>query len=379
MIRGAGNPLTKPGRSRNPLRGWLPAALGVLMLGCVQHERRAAAEPDRPPVRLFRTESLSGWTPRGDAGLAGWESPVWSPGFAWTEAVPSWNVAAGSAWTIELRAIGRDQTEEWFPLGQWCSDTNRAPRTSWTGGTFRGGRVLTDTLRLHQPATGIQVRLTPGPRTTKADVFQVAVSLLDTRATWVEPEPWRAAWGKALAVPLHSQADFPEGINAWCSPTSVTMLLAWWQTQQALPLAPVTVPETARGVYDPGWPGTGNWAFNTAYIGQTPGLRSAVARLAGLADLERWLAAGLPVATSVSYALLKERPEVEPGDGHLVVVRGFTDTGDVLINDPGVRLSRGQRTVPRAAFQKAWQSSRYTAYLVWSATTSPPTGGDARW
>ena len=139
------------------------------------------------------------------------------------------------------------------------------------------------------------------------------------------------------------------------------------------------IPETARGVFDPGWPGTGNWAFNMAYAGQNPGLRTAVARLAGLADLERWIDAGFPVAASVSYALLKERPVAEPGDGHLVVVRGFTTEGDVLINDPGVRTSRVQRIVKRAAFRAAWRHSHQTAYLVWPANAALPKNGDGRW
>ena len=338
-----------------------------------------APVPVPVPIRLFRVDSLATWTVQTNGAALAWESSVWSPGFAWTEAVPSWNVAAGSAWTIELKAVGTNQTSEWYPLGHWCSDTNRAPRSSATRGTFTGGRVLTDTLRLHQPATGLQVRLTPGPQTSAADFRQFSVSLIDTRSTWSEAEPWREAWGHSLAVPLRSQAEYPEGINSWCSPTSVTMLLAWWREQRNLPGESVNVPEVARGVYDPGWPGTGNWAFNMAYVGQIPGLRSAVARLAGIADLERWTAAGLPVATSVSYALLQGRASQEPGDGHLVVVHGFTTAGDVEVNDPGVRLSRGHRIVPRPAFQKAWQYSHNTAYLIWLEKSPLPPGGEGRW
>lgn len=363
-------------RARRPrLNRRLTAAsvlLGILSMS-------AEAQSTQPPIRMIRVESLADWTPRTNAGALRWESPVWSAGFAWDEAVPSWNVAAGSVWTLELRGTGAHQSGNWYPLGTWCSDTNLAARSSWTGGTFAGGRVLTDTLRLHQPANGVQARLTLGAKTSPRDLRQLAVSVMDTRARWPEPASFAAAWGKELAVPVRSQADFPEGVQSWCSPTSVAMLLAWWTDQRGTPRQPVSVPETARGVYDPGWPGTGNWAFNMAYVGQTPGLRGAVGRLAGLSDLERWIAAGLPVAASVSYALLQERPAAEPGDGHLVVVRGFGATGDVLVNDPGVRASRVRRIVPRAAFQAAWLHSRNTAYLVWPEGIPLPDGGDGRW
>lgn len=337
--------------------------------------------PTAGPValRLLIVRSLDDWTSRTVAGFPQWISPEWRPGFAWNEVVPSWNVAVGSAWTIELRAVGTNQTENWFPLGQWCSDTSRAPRTSWTGGSLPGGKVLTDTLRLDQAAEGIQVRLTAGPGTTAADFRQFAVSWADTRAVAVEREPLRSTWGRVLAVPARSQADFPEGVTAWCSPTSVTMLLAWWQERRGRPLTPPDVRETVAGVFDPGWPGTGNWAFNMAYAGQVPGLRSAVARLADIPDLERWIDAGLPVAVSVSYALLQERPRPESGDGHLVVVRGFTADGDVWINDPGVRISRVQRQIPRAAFRAAWRHSRNTAYLIWPDDQALPVGGEGRW
>lgn len=328
---------------------------------------------------MFRSPSLHSWSPKTTTRGTEWESPIWHPGFQWDEAVPSWNVAEGSAWTIELRAVGPGQSDDWFPLGSWCSDTNRGVRTSWKGDAFRGGRVLTDTLRLFHPAEGVQARLIAHSGTTVADFRHFAVSLLDSRAQWTEAAPFPSAWGKSLAVPIRSQAEYPEGVQSWCSPAAVTMLLAWWQAtmKPAFPLP--EVPETARGVFDPGWPGTGNWAFNMVFVGQTPGLRAAVARLADVSDLERWIAAGFPVATSVSYSLLKERPAAEPGDGHLVVVRGFTAEGDVLIDDPGVRLSRVERTVKRATFRVAWRHSHQTAYLVWPANARLPDGGQGRW
>jgi hypothetical protein len=83
---------------------------------------------------------------------------------------------------------------------------------------------------------------------------------------------------------------------------------------------------------------------------------------------------GAPAAVSVSYALLKGKPAAESGDGHLVVVRGFTPEGDVIVNDPGVRRERVRRVFPRADFIRAWNHSGRTTYLVWPEGHSVPVG-----
>jgi hypothetical protein len=93
-----------------------------------------------------------------------------------------------------------------------------------------------------------------------------------------------------------------------------------------------------------------------------------------VADLERWVVSGAPAAVSVSYALLKGKPAAESGDGHLVVVRGFTPEGDVIVNDPGVRRERVRRVFPRADFIRAWNHSDRTAYLVWPEGHPVPKG-----
>ena len=365
-------------RRRQFTETWILTALIAVTLGC----GRAVVADALPPIRLFRSTSLSGWEPTITNGQTRWVSPAWQPEFLWDEAVPSWNVGVASAWEFELRSIDPTGNSSWYSLGHWCSDTNQGPRTSVVGQSDAQGRVATDTLILTRPATALQARLTLGPKTTTNDFRQFTVSVLASKQTWPEPDPYRLAWGRQLAVPVRSQADFPEGVQSWCSPTSVTMVVAWWLSVWGIPSQPMpipSVPETARDVFDPGWPGAGNWAFNVAFLGQTPGLRSAVVRLAGTADLERWIASGWPVVTSVSYTMLKGGLKPEIGDGHLVVVRGFSAEGDVLINDPGVRTSRVSQTIPRAAFRAAWAQSRNTAYVVWPIRAKLPAGGDGRW
>jgi Peptidase_C39 like family len=307
-------------------------------------------------------------------------TPPFQPGFAWKEAVVSWNTSHASGLTARARPVWKEETGPWYTLAHWCPSTNIAPRTSLSGQRDSKAWVETDTLIVAAPADGIELEFsfTTEEGRVPADL-RLGVSLLGESLSEPEPEPFTQAWGTLLSLPVRSQADFPEGIHSWCSPTSLSMILSRWSEQLQRPDLLQDVPQVARGVHDPGWPGTGNWSFNAAYAGQHPGISACVTRLAGIADLERWIAAGNPVAVSVSYAQLKGSAKPRPGDGHLVVASGFTPTGDVQIHDPGVRRDRVVRTIPRADFQRAWNHSQRTAYLVWSRQRPIPAGGMGRW
>lgn len=307
-------------------------------------------------------------------------TPATNLGFPWKEAVVSWNLPASWPATIEARPITRDQPGPWYTVAHWSSDPLVAPRTSVRGQQDAVAEMDTDILRVRQPADAIEVRLVFAQGLMPASgPVRVGVSLVAGAATEPPVPAETLAWGRTIDVPVRSQADYPEGIHSWCSPTSLTMLLAHWARSRQLGDPALDVRPVAAAVHDPGWGGTGNWPFNTAYAGRQPGLQSCVARLGGLGDLERWILAGIPVATSVSYAQLKGALHPRPGDGHLVVVSGFSLSGDVQVHDPGVARSRVVRTVPRADFDRAWAHSCRTAYLVWPESMAAPDPTDHRW
>ena len=144
------------------------------------------------------------------------------------------------------------------------------------------------------------------------------------------------------------------------------MVLAYWSAVLKRPELDVNVSDVAAGVYDPNWPGTGNWPFNTAFAGSFAGMRGCVVRLADVAELEALVAARVPPIVSVSYDALYARLP-DKGNGHLVVCAGFTDKGDVLINDPWTDFAKGdtvRQVVSRENFIRAWRHSRQTAYLI---------------
>ena len=106
---------------------------------------------------------------------------------------------------------------------------------------------------------------------------------------------------------------------------------------------------------------------------RTPGRAVSSAAAAYLRDLvtvEAFIAAGLPVALSISW-----QGDDLPGaplarsDGHILVVRGFDARGDVIVNDPAQPAVR--HVYPRAAFARCWLDHGGVALLV-----APPERSD---
>ena len=83
----------------------------------------------------------------------------------------------------------------------------------------------------------------------------------------------------------------------------------------------------------------------------------------------------MPVALSVSYNLLKG--STEKGNGHLIVCIGFTDSGDIIVNDPG--RSKVRQTYSRANLIRAWAESHRTVYLVYPEKFSTPPDRFGHW
>ena len=175
-----------------------------------------------------------------------------------------------------------------------------------------------------------------------------------------------------LAVPPRAQLDYADGPNI-CSPTSVSMVLAYWQARTGDPqLAPFAerraVAEIATPrVYDPAYDGHGNWSFNTAFAGSL-GLDAAVARFGSLAELVPWLQAGVPVIVSVAWRAgeLANAP-IPASRGHLLVLAGFDTGGRAIVADPrGDTEAEVRRLYDAAELERAWQAnSDGTVYLIY--------------
>lgn len=306
-----------------------------------------------------------------------WKSPWTTPGFAFTELVPSWQARTPQGTFVEVQVRGRGAAgrSSWDTIGRWASGDTGFRRTSAGSQTDDLARVATDTFVANGSFDSWQLRVTLNrlagtSRTPRVDAAGAMVSRIPASTAVATSRPG-VARGVTLPVPAYSQmahdGDYPEydgGGEAWCSPTSTTMVLAYYD---ALPPAAdyawvganhpdAVVDHVARMTYDAGYEGTGNWPFNTAYAA-TRTDQAFVTRFASLRGVERFVKAGIPVISSLTYGAggLDGSPLPRGTNGHLLVVVGFTDTGDVVVNDPAAPDRAGvRRTYDRGQFENAW-------------------------
>jgi hypothetical protein len=296
-------------------------------------------------------------------------SKDWVSAQPFDSVVPSFEAATpkGTWIAIGLSArVGGIWSKD-YALGVWASTTETVKRHSVDGQDDSIAAVNVDTLALKSKADALRftVQLFSENSATPR-VRGVAAIVTDTTAPPPGDSSTPAALGKVLDVPQRSQLIYPGGA-VWCSPTSTSMLLAYWAKELGKPELNETVPAAADAIYDWVYGGAGNWPFNTAHAASVGGgaLHAIVTRLASFYQMERLIAAGIPAVISI------ETPT--SSIGHLIVVRGFTASGDVVCNDPYVPTdAEAKVTYDRAELQRAWSHSHGATYVAWPKDTELP-------
>lgn len=332
--------------------------------------------------RFTGIQDFSGFTQTtGPDGKAVLLSPEIKAGIPWKELIVSWNAEAppGSTVEVEARALLPGHETKFYIMGKWSPDDD--VRTSVRDQGDRDGTVDADTLFLKQPAQAVQLRVTLGGTNSVLPKLKfLGVSFSNPTAPRVAHPDNHAVWGKIIATPERSQLAYPQE-KGWCSPTSLSMVLARWSKIMDRPEMNLDVPEVAAKVYDPSFGGTGNWPFNTAFAGSFEGMRGYVSRFDDISELEDWIQDGIPVVLSTRWDLLKPGRK-NTGSGHLIVCIGFTKDGDVVINDPATHLDRGdsvQHIYKRADVIHSWGTSHNTVYLVYPVGAKLPKNRYDQW
>lgn len=304
--------------------------------------------------------------PNGETVLL---SPEIQSPIAWNELIVSWNAKAppGTFLKIEAAAISTGHHARFYTMGIWSLDNEAVVRTSVRGQKDADGTVDEDTLVLNGVAYAAQIRVTLGGTNGVSPALKfIGISFSNTKVPPANRPPNRRAWGKAISTPERSQHGYPDE-NGWCSPTSLSMVLARWAKILRRPEMNLPVPEVAAKVYDRAFGATGDWPFNTAFAGSFQSMRAYVTRFDDISEVEDWIAAGIPVILSARWDWLKPGRPLD-ATGHLIVCIGFTKTGDVIINDPATRFDRGEtvrRVYKRADVIHAWSKSHHAVYLVY--------------
>ena len=298
--------------------------------------------------------------------------PIIPADFDFDELISSWNADTPLGTWVEVlvRAELDGRWTKWYNLGIWASGLETIQRHSVRLQGDDDGYVGVDTLVISAKkaianAYQLKVRLfsVDGVATPSVRYLSAAYSTTPTKNS--EPSAGNPAyWDTLLAVPECSQMVYPDGGNVWCSPTSTSMIVSYWENYTG-PCEPA-VRAAVAGIYDWIYDGTGNWPFNTAYAA-THGLQGSVRRFGSMDEIEAWVAHGVPVAISFSWGKGQlTGAAVTSSAGHLSVVVGFDSQGHPIVNDPAADSNEQvQRTYLRSELEPLWlENSGGTVYLI---------------
>jgi hypothetical protein len=341
------NPLRPRDHSRRVDRLALTDTADAFRAGKTDCARITDAKTAR--VVLTQTDHV-GFPRRGT-----WTGPETVADFPFTELVPSWNVITpkdtGVFFHLRTRDAASRAWSPWLFVGRWGRTVHSRPDECLPNGRitqFAHGAVRSDMplVLLKQPADAYQVRATLqsfdlDPAVNPC-VRRVAVAY-----SGVIPDPVKRARllsrsgpgdekARGLVVPHVSQYDAPAPLReAVCLPACVTMVLAYWKVDR-----PLT--ENALAIYDPDTGMFGNGARAVARAGEL-GLDGWLQRVRDWGQVKTLLRRGQPVIAAVRTQAAE----------HLIVIRGFTGEGEVIVNDPLDR-KRGGTTRKADELGQAW-------------------------
>jgi hypothetical protein len=340
-----------------------------------------------------------------------WTSPAVDTSYGLTQLVSSWNAhTPGGSWIeVDMQGVTPGgATSSWYVMGRWADDDTAFHPTSLAGQSDALGRVSVDTFEAATGTTFTSYRLRVELMRPQGSSATPSVGMVGAMASAVpdlskQPtSPTSMTSTQILDVPAYSQelhrGEFPEydnGGEAWCSPTSTSMVVAYWgqgpsdaQLQYVRDRYPNVVdPQVdfaARHVFDDSYDGAGNWPFNAAYAASY-GLDGFVTRLRNLTEAEQFIRAGIPLVVSVAFKRGELKGAGYSTSGHLMVVVGFTANGDVVVNDPASHTMASDDqvrvTYDRAQFEHVWlTSSQGIAYVIHpSDVPLPPAPAEANW
>ena len=310
-------------------------------------------------------------------------SPLMTTSFDYTEAIASWNASTpvGSWVEVQFRAKYGERWSKWYVLGIWASDDSTIERHSVRLQGDSDGSVAVDTFvssnkKETTNAFQLKIRLFSADKISTASVRNASVAYSTSAPKSAAVSSGNPAlWDMQLAVPQCSQMVYPGGGEVWCSPTSTSMVLGYWNTDPGSDCA-AREATAVDGIFDWVYDGHGNWPFNTAYAATksvgTQQLEGYVARFTSLEKAEEFVAAGVPVIMSIAWGNGDlTNSSVSSTNGHLLVVVGFDEQGNPIVNDPAFPQDGAvQATYLRSEFEPLWlQASGGTVYLIYPEGT----------
>ena len=300
-----------------------------------------------------------------------WTGPEVETEMPFTDLVASFNAHTpgdDTGVTLEIRVKQGETWSPWLFMQSWGRVVFAPNRTI----KFDGGAVDIDEIELTKPADAYQCRVTlvafnydttiapPSVRRLSVCYSGVVADAKQRERLAKKPTTRPANFARDLPVPFYGQGDSKNPRSLWgliCSPTSTTMVMDFHGAR-------FTTLENCDRIYDPQYDLFGNWGRNVARAGEV-GLDAWLARFRNWDQVKDEIAAGNPVIASIRFRKGEVRGFLyQSTGGHLLVVRGFTGDGGVIVNDPASREKGGGAVYPAAEFAKAWFDNGGVGYVI---------------
>jgi hypothetical protein len=259
---------------------------------------------------------------------------------SWNAVKPHWS-GLSLAVAVRLNGVWTD----WVPMGEWGQVF---PPHQPDGPVQR----LADTATCEGTVDAVKarVRLIPNHRRELPELKRLVISLEPVEPPTLQEPSGPPQPGPCIAdVPFRSQMTEALHIRKRiCGPACLAMHLCIREPEIATRTVATLAYDATRDIY-------GNWAHISAVAGSR-GYAAWAQRLSCLREVEERLLAGYSAIVSIAF-----EPGALPGSpipgtsGHLVVLRGWNESGDPVCNDPAFADARGDATVyPRQPFEAAW-------------------------
>lgn len=243
--------------------------------------------------------------------------------------VMSWNalIDEASRMTFSI-AIGHDGLfSDFYIMGYWTQDY----KSSFPHQDDDSATINIDTLIPKIAVSSIKIKcLIRASETNETALRNISITTKPSERNMVIDHDLLGA--SNIIVPKRAQLSIPDIGRRICSPTSLSMLLAYYD----YPEAPEIV---AEHVYDQGASIYGNWSLNASYAGGFNDLYARVEYIDDFSLVVDYLRLGIPMALSIKTSHLTDLDGsiMAYPNGHLIVLRGLEMIDGLwygIVNDP---------------------------------------------
>ena len=320
-----------------------------------------------------------GFRERGYPREGSWTGPEVKTKFPFSDLIASFNPHTPPNTGVELEVrVQQDGTwSPWLFMQSWGRVVFPPARSI----KFDGGEVDIDELILSKPAQayqariklvsfGFDVKVAPSVRRLSVCYSGVVDDAKRREELRAQPTTLPANFARDLPVPFRGQGAYDNPRALWgliCSPTSTSMVMEYCG-------AAFSTIENCDAIYDPQYDLFGNWGRSISRAGEV-GLDAWLARFRNWDQVKALIADGTPIIASIRFRAGEASGFLyKSTGGHLLVIRGFKETGDVIVNDPASREKGNGPVYPAAEFAKAWFDNGGVGYVIRKPAKSIPAG-----